>query len=192
LGVAWRYITQDTGWLWYTAVAGVACLFLVRWTSQSRIFLSVWLLASACSIAPGLHFRPHYFILLMPIAGLFVGVALASIDRFAALRIGAMRVRVAVILAFAGIGGLYVGPHAHYLFRMDETELIRAQYADHPFLEAPGIARYLNAHTSPDDRIAVLGSEPEIYFYAQRKSATGIYTYALLESQPYAARMQDR
>ena len=36
-----------------------------------------------------------------------------------------------------------------------------------------------------------MGSEPEIYFYADRKSATGyIYTYALLEPQPFAKTMQ--
>src|SRR6185295_6955090 len=35
------------------------------------------------------------------------------------------------------------------------------------------------------------GSEPEIYFYAGRKSATGyIYTYALMEPQPFAKTMQ--
>jgi hypothetical protein len=39
--------------------------------------------------------------------------------------------------------------------------------------------------------VAVLGSEPEIYFYAQRHSATGyIYTYALTEEQAYASTMQ--
>jgi len=54
------------------------------------------------------------------------------------------------------------------------------------------IARYIRERTGPDDRIAVLGSEPEIYFYADRKSATGyIYTYPLMEAQPYASRMQD-
>ena len=37
----------------------------------------------------------------------------------------------------------------------------------------------------------MLGSEPEIYFYAQRRSATGyIYTYSLMEPQPYAQQMQ--
>jgi len=37
-----------------------------------------------------------------------------------------------------------------------------------------------------------VGSEPEIYFYANRPSASGyIYTYALMEPQPYAAHMQD-
>jgi len=37
----------------------------------------------------------------------------------------------------------------------------------------------------------VLGSEPQIYFYAQRRCATGyIYTYSLMEPQPYARQMQ--
>ena len=54
------------------------------------------------------------------------------------------------------------------------------------------MAEFIRERSSPDDRIAVLGSEPEIYFYANRRAATGyIYTYALTEPQPYAARMQD-
>jgi hypothetical protein len=38
----------------------------------------------------------------------------------------------------------------------------------------------------------VIGSEPEIYFYTRRRSATGhIYTYALMEQQPHALTMQE-
>jgi len=38
----------------------------------------------------------------------------------------------------------------------------------------------LRAHTAPTERIAVIGSEPQIYFFAQRHAATGyIYMYAL-------------
>ena len=60
-----------------------------------------------------------------------------------------------------------------------------------PFPEAMPIGDYLKAHTSPSESIAVIGSEPEIYFYSQRRSATGyIYTYALMEEQPYALTMQ--
>jgi hypothetical protein len=37
----------------------------------------------------------------------------------------------------------------------------------------------------------VLGSEPQIYFYSNRHSATGhIYTYGLMEAQKYATQMQ--
>ena len=35
------------------------------------------------------------------------------------------------------------------------------------------IARYIRERTAPGDRIAVIGSEPEIYFYAERNAATG-------------------
>ncbi len=49
----------------------------------------------------------------------------------------------------------------------------------------------MREHTGPDDTIAVLGSEPQVYFYAQRHSATGyIYTYSLMEPQKYAQQMQ--
>jgi len=64
-------------------------------------------------------------------------------------------------------------------------------YVSNTFPEAVDVARFIRDHTSPDVRIAVLGSEPEIYFYAHRHSATGyIYTYGLMEEQPYAATMQ--
>lgn len=49
----------------------------------------------------------------------------------------------------------------------------------------------LRDHSAPDARVAVFGSEPEIYFYAHRRSATGyLYTYALMEVQPHALDMQ--
>jgi hypothetical protein len=65
-------------------------------------------------------------------------------------------------------------------------------YSDSPFAESIRIGQYLREHTNRDDTIAVLGSEPEIYFYAQRHSATGyIYTYGLMEPQKYARQMQD-
>jgi hypothetical protein len=39
--------------------------------------------------------------------------------------------------------------------------------------------------------MAVLGSEPELYFLSHRHSVTGyIYTYGMMEPQPFARRMQ--
>ena len=59
-------------------------------------------------------------------------------------------------------------------------------------MEALEIADYIRARTSPSDRIGVLGSEPEIYFYANRISATGyVYVYGLMEQQRYSVRMQE-
>ena len=67
----------------------------------------------------------------------------------------------------------------------------RLVYSANPFVECPVIAKYLKEHTAADETVAVVGSEPEVFFDAQRKSATGyIYTYGLMESQPLAESMQ--
>jgi hypothetical protein len=60
-----------------------------------------------------------------------------------------------------------------------------------PFWESVTIVEYVRDHTSSNETIAVLGSEPQIYFYSQRHSTTGyIYTYGLMEPQKYAQQMQ--
>jgi hypothetical protein len=65
-------------------------------------------------------------------------------------------------------------------------------YGANPFLESVRVAQYLRDHTEAGDTIAVLGSEPQIYFYSRRHSATGyIYTYELMEPQSYARQMQE-
>jgi hypothetical protein len=55
------------------------------------------------------------------------------------------------------------------------------------------IGRHIADHSGPTERIAVLGSEPELFFYARRFSATGhIYMYGLMEPQPFARTMQQQ
>jgi hypothetical protein len=77
------------------------------------------------------------------------------------------------------------------LFKLTPLEAGAATYGITPFPAAIEIGRYIKDHTSDTDLIAVLGSEPEIYFYAARLSATGyIYMYSLMEDQPHAERMQ--
>jgi hypothetical protein len=185
-------ITRKTAPLWYAAAAGAIALFAMRWRQDTRWALAAWVIAAMLSIAPGFYFREHYFILLLPVLALLIGVAAVSLDRILSGFFGALTARITVLVAFATLAGLYVRGESAYLFRMSNAELVRTQYGTNPFLESPEIGRYLNAHTTPADRIVVLGSEPQILFYAHRRSATGyVYMYGLMEAQPYDARMQD-
>jgi hypothetical protein len=78
-----------------------------------------------------------------------------------------------------------------YFFQVDPITACKRIYGGEPFPEAVKVAEYLKSHSAKDDRIAVMGSEPEIYFYSGRLSATGyIYTYPLTEPQPLASTMQ--
>ncbi len=72
------------------------------------------------------------------------------------------------------------------------TRAAQVIYARNPFVESVAIADYLRRHTTPNQRLAVIGSEPQIYFYAKRKAATGhIYAYPLVERQPFARQLQE-
>jgi hypothetical protein len=192
LGFAVRYITQATAPIWYAAAAGAVLLFAVRWPVAIRRTIVAWFAAALLSILPGFYFRQHYFIMLLPVLALFVAIAHVSLDRILARFAGPAAARAMTLLAFIALGGTYVVTEATYLFRMGGGELSRSLYGTNPFVESPEIGRYLKARTSKEDRILVLGSEPQILFYADRRSATGyIYMYGLMEAQPYASRMQD-
>jgi hypothetical protein len=78
-----------------------------------------------------------------------------------------------------------------FFFLWTPTRACQETYSMNPFVESCVIADYLRDHTTPDQRVAVLGSEPQVYFYAKRRAATGhIYAYPLVERQPFALQMQ--
>jgi hypothetical protein len=65
-------------------------------------------------------------------------------------------------------------------------------YPGNAFPECARLGQYLSEHSPADARLAVLGSEPQLFFYSHRRSATGyIYMYPLMEPQPYAKAMQE-
>jgi hypothetical protein len=80
---------------------------------------------------------------------------------------------------------------SQYFFQLSPDQAVRSLYQLNPFEESLVVGNYLRDKTASDAKVAVIGSEPEIYFYAQRHSATGyIYTYPLMEPQPAALWMQ--
>jgi hypothetical protein len=77
-------------------------------------------------------------------------------------------------------------------FQAGPTKVSRMMYGVNPFPESLEIARFIKDNSNKQDSIAVIGSEPQIYFYSDRRSATGyIYTYALMETHKFASQMQD-
>jgi len=79
-----------------------------------------------------------------------------------------------------------------YLFTLTSEQVARDVYGLNPFPESIEIGDYIAAHTNEDDQIAVIGSEPQIYFYSKRRSATGyVYMYPMMEpDKPFSIKMQ--
>ena len=189
--MAWEYVTRASAVLWYASAAGVLLAAFAPVTWRVRCALWFWLLAAAAAIAPGFYFRPHYFIVAMPVAACFIAVGISAIDQSVTRFTGARAARFIGVTVFLAVAGVYLWVQAPYFFRMTPHSIVRLVYEANPFEESPEIGRFIRDRSRPGDRIAVLGSEPQIYFYADRPAATGyIYTYPLMEPHPYAAEMQ--
>ena len=160
------------------AAAGLATGLRMKQHRAATGTVAVFLACSFLAVCPGLYFRKHYFVVLLPALALLVGALAAT-------------ARNLVLWAIAAALVFTMAAQSDYLFQASPLEVSRASYQSNPFPEAIPLAAYIRDRTNPADRIAVIGSEPEIYFYANRQSATPyIYMYSLMEPQPYAARMQ--
>ena len=174
------------------ALAAIGLVAILRDRRRDRRALVLILVASSLlGTALGLQFRPHYFLIAIPALALLTGLGLAALgDLLAARRPGALRWALPCLLLAAALGQPMHASRA-VLFALGPDQVSRAIYGRNPFPESVEIARYIREHSATDDRVAVVGSEPQIYFYAARRSATGyIYTYPLMELQPYASAMQ--
>jgi hypothetical protein len=180
-----------SGWtLWILAGLG---LLGGLWNKRSRggaLFLLGLLAVSLLALSAGFYFREHYFIFILPAVSLLCGLAISTSSDLVTSR--SRLVRFAPVLVFCIALSQPILAGRQFYFDVSTTEACRIAYGSNPFPESIRIAEYLRDHSSPSDTIAILGSEPQIYFYSRRHSATGyIYTYALMEAQSYARQMQE-
>jgi hypothetical protein len=177
-------------WIW--AIAGVG-LTALGWNHKARAqgwFLAGFFLFSCLAVCPGFYFRQHYFILMLPAIALLAGIAVSA-ARQSLLESRHKAWAFVPVLVFLAAFADPIFLQREYFFTSDPLTACQTVYSGNPFPEAVQVGEYLKSHASPGARIAVLGSEPEIYFYARRHSATGyIYTYSLMEPQSHALEMQ--
>jgi hypothetical protein len=180
-----------TPWLWIIALLGVFALFLNPNLRQRRAFVLGFMLFSFAAVCPGFYFRPHYFILFFPAIALLIAAAVTSSADWLNARYNSRWLRSLPVLLFVATWAIAIHHNAQFYFKLSPLQATRLCYSRNPFPEAVQVADYLRQHTAPTDKIMVFGSEPEIYFEAQRHSASGyIYTYSLGENQPYWPTMQ--
>ena len=182
----------DSGvWVWIFGVGGLSLVFLKREFRRAAVISAGLFLTGMAAACPGFYFRGHYLLMAMPgLALLNAALILAFADKLK--KIPQVRlVKLLPAVLFCIVAGDLVVRNFGTWFLLTPNEVSRTLYGSNPFPESAGIANYLAAHTSPDETITVLGSEPQIYFLARRHSASGyIYLYPLTEPQPLAARMQ--
>jgi hypothetical protein len=179
--------------LWILAAIGMSALLWSSSTRKHRRFITGLFLFSFLALCPGAYFRPHYFVLLLPVIAILVGIAVHSATEKLVEHSKSMDTVIVPVLIVVASLGYAIFQQRHTYFSMNPLEVFQATYGvNNAFVPAREVANYINANSPPTARMAVLGSEPEIYFYAHRHSATGyIYMYSLIGRQKFTTQMRE-
>jgi len=175
-------------YLWpYLVMALLGLWAALTWRERERstwLFLPGWLLFSLLGTCVGGIFRQHYFIQAMVPLSLLAGLFLAAATQKIAsvpLRLGACTAGVVL--------PLLLGFRPFFTYSPDEVS--RVIYTGNPFVESKAVAEFVRGNTAEMDRVLILGSEPQILFYARRRSASRyILTYPLMMAVAGAAERQ--
>ena len=170
-------------WWALLGLAGLICLLVAKERSETKFVLVCLLGFSLMALLVSFYLFRHYFIVLLPVVSLLIAVAVRSAARWVGWAVAGG--------CFAIACAAFVFVNRNIWFQMSPHEVSKSLYQSEPFPEAVEIGHYIAEHSGLNDTMEVLGSEPEIYFYAQRHSVSGyLYMYDLTKSTPFAPAMQ--
>jgi hypothetical protein len=179
--------------IWIFALSGIIVLFLHPKLRQDfrYLFIMLFFIFSFLSICPGLYFREHYFVTLMPAISILFCVFIDYLRELSKAKTNLKLLKYLSYALFIISMTIVVVTQFNYFFQLSTNEISKAAFTNNPFGESLPIAEYIKANSKLEDKIAILGSEPQICFYANRHSASGyIYTYSLMEIQKNSLQMQ--
>ena len=186
-------IWKESIWIWILAIIGVVTVLFTKFSVKQKIMAISFAVFSMLATTPGFYFRQHYFIIVLPAVALMAGITLDYAGRFITdkLKIKALGLALPLLILFLIFNATLEKDTFYYSTKNPEL-LCKAIYGANPFTESITIAKYIAANSSDSDKVAVLGSEPQIPFYAKRRSASGhIYMYGLMEIHEYNVKMQE-
>lgn len=186
------WVTHKDFLLWLVAAAGLVLMWFDGRLQKNRAWFLGLSAAFALSVCPDFYFRKHYFLLALPALAMLAGCAVSGTRFLWNKKNGDSKPDHWPVLIFALALAFTIFTNRDIWLVQTPAQISRTTYQADPFPEAEVVAKYIHDNSQPSARVAVIGSEPEIYFLSRRHSATSyIYTYGLLEPQRFAHQMQE-
>lgn len=186
-------LTSVTRWdigLWLCGGAALAWGALRRdRTPASGLWILLALTAGASCVA-GRSYVHYWEPLIVPLA-LGNGLAVELVVGRARAASGATHVLLAAALLVPFIGPVWNGLEYARMDGAERSGLIAGKAWNQPFAASRGIADYIAQRTRPDEPFLILGSEPQIHYYADRPSSSRmVITYPMVAPYPYSAALR--
>jgi hypothetical protein len=171
LKMSWPGMYNNYKFIWIVSAIGSLTIFLtsVKWWVKLAVlgFFGFGFL----TVMPGNHYYGHYFLQWVPTVCISAGAFFFSVEEIIKTRFNLkaasryIALGILVLASFSNISAL-----KKYYFNTNSTQLLRQVYGLNPFPESKVIADKLNTMMKPEDKLAVFGTEIQMYFYTNKIS----------------------
>ncbi len=159
-----------------------------RWQLEAWALLAIWPVFSFLGVALGGRFFPHYYIQMIPTLSILAGMGLMVLSReIGAIGLSFFKRPVGVVVAGVFTWSLifFIVTESPYYLKYDGVQVSYHQYETPVFSVTRYIGSYLRNQTQPEDHVYVWAVNPEINFYALRKSPSPILMHVDFDHFPW-------
>ena len=171
LKMTWPGIYINYKFIWVISALGSVAIFFTKVKPWIKIAVIGFFGFGFLTVMPGNHYYGHYFLQWVPAVCISAGAFFYALENFISTKLNmklASKYIILIVLvfsAFSNVSGL-----KKYYFTTNPNQLVRQVYGLNPFPESKIIADKLNTMLKPEDKIAVFGTEIQMYFYTNRIS----------------------
>ena len=171
LKMTFNGIYRDYKFFWIISFLGTIAVFFTSLTLWKKITVAGLNITGFLTIVPGNHFYGHYFLQWIPAVSICAAAFIFAVHDIIKNRLQIKLLSIVAplcIIIFSVVANL--NKLKEYYFNPDHTRILRTVYGLNPFPESMVIADKLNSLMKPDDKLAVFGTEIQMYVYTNRKS----------------------
>lgn len=170
--------------LWLAGMLGCITLWMLNISLRKKWFIVLFIFTSVLSIAIGTGYYRHYFVVLMPALALEIALLTEWVSMKTKPAYGYVAAALLILYPVIRNPGYHLAPN--YALIHEEA------YNRNMFPELEKIGKELKKRVPEGQRIAVLGSEPEVLVAAQRESCTNqLMVYSMFIEPETSAAMQE-
>lgn len=171
LKMAWEAMYANYKFIWIMSMIGPVLLLFTDARWWAKLGVIGFYVCGFLTVTPGNHYYGHYFLQWIPMVCISAGAGFYAIEQLLRVKVKLYSTSVMVVLAILGIFTIAnLMSLKKYYFNPNNTQLLRQVYGLNPFPESKVIADKLNTMLKPEDKIAVFGTEIQMYFYTNRIS----------------------
>ncbi len=162
---------ENYKFIWVMSLLGALSIFLTKAKWWIKLSVLGFYVLGFLTVMPGNHYYGHYFLQWVPTVCISAAAFIYTVEELLVSRFKlksyARYIVLGVLLffTFSNLSALQ-----KYYFKVNPTQLMRQVYGLNPFPESKVIADKLNTMMKPEDKLAVFGTEIQMYFYTNKIS----------------------